>query len=91
LKPGLTLVLDIDPYVSLVRAQERNQQNHLADVEGRFENEALQFHTKVRQGFLDLARREPERVRLVDATGSVEQIQLDIRRLVRQRWAELRV
>ncbi len=70
--PDLTLVLDLPVEVGLTRARRRN-----ADEEsqqwGRFEEESLAFHEKVREGYHRLARLEPERVLLVDASGSPRQ------------------
>lgn len=57
--PDLTLVLDLDPGVALARATGSG-----AD---RMEGEGTAFQAKVRAAFLDLAEREPQRVRLVDA------------------------
>jgi dTMP kinase len=52
---------------------ERNQQKGIADFEGRFEEEALVFHERVREGYLRLAEEEPERFRIVDGTRSPEE------------------
>lgn len=70
LQPDLTLVLDMDPEAGLARQTERN----------RMEAEALEFHQRVRAGFQEQARREPQRVRLVDAFGSVEEVHARVMR-----------
>lgn len=62
LSPDRTLVLDIDPAAGLERARGR------ADGGDRFEDEAVGFFTRVRTTYLDLARREPGRVRVLDAS-----------------------
>jgi dTMP kinase len=49
------------------------------------EQEALAFHHAVRQGYLDLARREPERFHTLDGTRSIEALQAEIYQLVCQR------
>ena len=72
LEPDLTLVLDIDPEVSLKRARERNQGE--GGHEGRFEAESLEFHRRVREGYHLLQRRSPARMVLVDASGSIEEV-----------------
>jgi dTMP kinase len=64
LKPDITFVMDVPPDVGLVRAARRRG-NAEAD---RFEQEAEEFHTKVREAFLVLAVREPERCVVIDAT-----------------------
>lgn len=70
LHPDLTLVLDMDPEAGLARQTERN----------RMEAEALEFHQRVRAGFQEQARREPQRVRLVDAFGSVDEVHVRVMR-----------
>lgn len=61
LVPGLTVVLDVDPAVGLVRARG-------VDAPDRLESEPMDFHQRVRQGFLDLAAAEPQRYLVLDAT-----------------------
>ncbi|MCQ2361783.1 MAG: dTMP kinase [Acidaminococcaceae bacterium] len=65
--PDLTIVLDADPEQLLQRRNERG----IAD---RFENKGLAFQENLRQGFLALAAAEPERIKVVDALGSVEEV-----------------
>ena len=83
--PELTLLLDLDPVVGLERAMARNSREGKTNAEGRFEAESLAFHSRVRQGFLDLAAREPGRISIVDATGRPEDIALAVRALVEDR------
>jgi dTMP kinase len=73
-KPDLTVVLDLDPEVSLRRVAARNG----ADTEfreTRFDQEALAFHLEVRRRFQEIARAEPGRVALVDAQGDPGQVE----------------
>jgi dTMP kinase len=72
LRPDLTLLYDIDETVGLRRAQSRNAQ--VSNVEGRFEAEDVAFHRRVREGYLALAKAEPERFRLIDGDGSVDEV-----------------
>lgn len=66
LKPHLTFLFDVAPEVGLQRSKSRlAEQNSRED---RFETEAVHFHEKVRQGFLKLAKREPERFVVLDAS-----------------------
>lgn len=65
--PDLTIVLDADPQQLLQRRNERG----IAD---RFENKGLAFQENLRQGFLALAAAEPERIKVVNALGSVEEV-----------------
>jgi dTMP kinase len=62
--PDLTLVLDIPPEIGLARTIERSEARRDED---RMEAEALEFHRKVREGFLEIARLEPERVKVVSS------------------------
>lgn len=71
LRPDLTLLLDADPAVGLARAGARGA----AD---RFEQERLEFFTRVRTGYLARAAAEPARFRIVDASLPLQQVQIDI-------------
>jgi dTMP kinase len=68
LKPHLTVLMDIDPAVSRDRL---NAENKRFD---RLESEALDFHTRVREAYLETAQAEPERFLVVDATLPKEEI-----------------
>lgn len=72
LKPDVTLLLDIDPALGLQRTQ----------VKDRLDSEPIEFHHRVRQGFLSEAKREPNRWRVVDASRSPEEVVSDC-------WAHL--
>jgi dTMP kinase len=72
LDPDLTVVLDLDPRVALGRALGRNSLTETR--EGRLDEEPMAFHQRVRQGFLELAARWPERVRLLDAAGDPDRV-----------------
>ena len=67
-QPDLTLVLDLDVKTGLERALSRGHS------EDRFEKFGADFHEKLRQSFLDIARRNPERCRVIDAGGTEEQV-----------------
>jgi len=68
LAPDLTLLYDLDPREGLVRAQGRDASP------GRFESAALEFHERVRSGFLAAARREPKRIAVVPAQGGADAV-----------------
>lgn len=72
LRPDLTLLLDFPAEEGLSRAKTRNSSDN-TEAEGRFEMEALSFHKRIRQGYLDLAAKE-ERVHIIDALGDVETV-----------------
>lgn len=67
LKPDITILLDLDVEVGL----KRNRGIHKAD---RLELEDKAFHKKVRNGYLEIAAKEPERIKLIDASKSIEEI-----------------
>jgi dTMP kinase len=74
LRPDLTLLLDLPPEVGLKRAISALEAGDRTVAESRFENEALAFHEKVRQGYLTLAAREPDRFVIIDATASPDEV-----------------
>ena len=72
IQPDLTLLLDCNQSVSLGRAKHRNLVTHAAGHvdENRFEQESRAFFGRVHDAFLEIARREPARVALIDARGT---------------------
>jgi dTMP kinase len=79
LSPDLTLILDVPVTTGLARRQASTGEN-------RFERMPETFHEQVRQGFLALARAEPERCVVIDATASEDAVADRIRRTVEQRF-----
>jgi dTMP kinase len=69
-RPRFTVLLDLPVEVGLRRARGRNQKSKKGRGEARFEAEHLEFHTRVRQGYLQMARKEPDRYVVVDAEGN---------------------
>lgn len=78
LVPDLTVLLDLDPAVGLSRAASRG-------VPDRLERADLDFHARVREGFLALAARDPGRFLVLDATRPVDALADDIWRAVAAR------
>lgn len=70
LRPDLVLVLDLDPELGLQRAASRSQEDGGEGSWTRFEAEKVAFHDRIRQTFLELAAREPDRYRVLDASQS---------------------
>ena len=62
LKPSLTILLDIDPNVGLGRSKRRNN-NEL-----RYENMPLSYHKKIRSAYLDIAKQNKKRIKIIDAS-----------------------
>lgn len=71
--PDRTIVLDLPPEVGVRRSMAR-QTEASTPREERFELEALAFHEKVREGYLAIAERCPERVRVVCASGTPQEV-----------------
>ena len=72
--PDLTMVLDMDAKTGLERARSRNAQKGLTIDEGRFEEEDLAFHDRIRHGFLRRAALSPQRFVVLDATRSPSEV-----------------
>ena len=79
-RPDLTLLLDIDPETAAERTSSRNRA--ALQKETRFEDEGLEFFRRVRQGYCEIAQREPARVRIVDGRCSIAEVHESIRRLM---------
>ena len=80
LETDLTILLDLSAEDGLLRKRE--------DQRDRLENEGIEFHNKVREGYLAIARRSPERVRVIDAKGCVEDVHRSIKKCVDHRLAD---
>jgi dTMP kinase len=74
-RPDRTILLDLDPEKAVGRARSRNAGAGLDESEGRFEQERIDFHRRVRGGYLELAATEPERYLLVDASGAEDKVE----------------
>jgi dTMP kinase len=68
--PDLTLLIDID----LETSQARTQARWLSDAESRMDQQAGEFHRRVREGYLRLAEREPRRFRVIDGRPGAEEV-----------------
>ena len=80
-RPDLTLVFDIPPDLGLIRAQTR------AGTELRFESKGLAFHEQLRRSFLDIAAEEPKRCVVIDALGSILDVEARVWATVEERLA----
>lgn len=87
-QPDLTILLDNDVSVSVERARRRNRKhrNHRPEKdENRFEQESRAFFGRVRNAYLALAAREPNRVQVVNARGTPAETHAIIMELVRKK------
>jgi len=73
--PDLTILIDIEPQIGLERARGR-------ELFDRMESLSLDFHERVRRGYLDLAKREPNRIKVVDGNREPEIVHDEIWNLV---------
>ncbi|MDL2285269.1 dTMP kinase [Desulfovibrio sp. OttesenSCG-928-F07] len=87
--PDLTIVLDLEPEIGLARAIKRNAELGLATAEGRFEAEAMSFHHKVREGYKAWAAKHPERIVVIDASGSEDDVFSRVQLAVRNKILNL--
>lgn len=78
-RPDLTLIFDLDPELGLARAADR------AGAEMRFESKGAAFHARLRSAFLEIAAREPERCVVIDANGSIDQVETSVWEAVQER------
>lgn len=83
LHPDLTILLDLPVQQGLKRARNMALDN-LGD---RLEREEINFHQRVRQGYLKLAETWPERIKIVDAAASRAEVQRILREIVKERLA----
>jgi dTMP kinase len=81
LKPDVTFLLDCPTDVGLRRAIRRIEVLK-QEKEGRFEKEKIQFHNRVRRGYLALARREPRRVKVIDTRKREDKVFEEIQRII---------
>lgn len=81
IEPDLTLLLDCPSGLGLKRALQRNRISK-NEKEGRFERERLQFHHRVRKGYLQIAKKEPHRVKVIDTRAGEEKVFEKIREVV---------
>lgn len=77
-RPQLTLVFDLDHEAGLARAKGRKSDM----AEDRYERKGASFHQRVREGFLAIARDDPKRCRVIDASRDVEAVSAEVWALV---------
>jgi dTMP kinase len=76
--PNLTIIFDLEPELARTRLSARP----VGGLLGAFDEEALDFYARVRQGYLRLAEAEPSRVRIVDSSGTPEETHAKVMSLV---------
>jgi dTMP kinase len=79
LEPDLTILLDLDPAVAASRLESRIAGTAEKGTADRFDRETLDFHSRVREGYLRLAQAQPGRIRPIDSSGEPDAVQYMIR------------
>lgn len=74
-KPDLTFVFDVDSII----AQQR-----VGETKDRLEKEGLEFHKKVRQGYLELAKKYPQRIKVIDSNKSIEEVFEQVKKIINE-------
>lgn len=79
LKPFVTFLLDTD-------VEEGLKRNRSAQKEDRFELETVEFHNRVRKGYLQIAQEEPDRIKVINASGNAEEVNKKIVEILETSW-----
>ena len=82
LVPDLTILLDVPPEVSRTRLAAR--QASTSDTGDRIEAAGEMFHRRLREGFLDLAKAEPKRFTVIDASKSIDKVAAAVQKMVQR-------
>ena len=80
LRPDLTILIDIDIETSLARARRRNERT--GPDESRIDDEGAAFHQRVRNGYLALAKAEPDRIAVIDGSAEIGDVGRRIREVL---------
>ena len=91
LRPDRTLLFDVEVAAGLERARERNRLAGLDVTEGRFEAEAVEFHERVRRGYLELAAQDEARFRIIDAALDPDEVERSVLEALADWWPDLGV
>lgn len=73
--PDLTIVFDIDTETSMARVGAEKD---------RLESAGIEFHKRVRNGYLEVAKKNPQRIKVVDASQTIEDVQRDVIKIVEE-------
>lgn len=75
LVPHLTIVFDVETEIA---------QKRLKGEKDRLEAEGIEFHKKLRKGYLDIAKNDPKRVKIIDANQSIEEVFTDTKKVIEE-------
>ena len=73
LKSNLTLLFDVESEIA---------QSRLGKTKDRLESQGMDFHKKVRNGYLELAKQEPERIKVINANKTIEEVFSEVKKII---------
>ncbi|HAG51533.1 MAG TPA: dTMP kinase [Deltaproteobacteria bacterium] len=82
--PSITFILDCAPEIGLKRAFDRINTRKEGNKEDRFERENIEFHKKIREGYLKLAKESPDRIKVVNGDREISLIHKEICGIIEQ-------
>ena len=72
-KPDLTFVFDVESEIA---------QKRVGKTKDRLEKEGLEFHKKVRFGYLELAKKYPQRIKIIDSNKSIDEVFEQVKKII---------
>ena len=75
LKSDLTILFDVESEIA---------QSRLGKTKDRLESQGMEFHKKVRNGYLELAKQDPKRIKVVDANRTIDEVWHDVKKIVEE-------
>ena len=78
IQPNLTLLFDLPVEMALERARKRSKLD-------RFESEDYDFHQRIRETYLFLAEEDSERIKIIDASKDIEEVESQVRKILEQK------
>ncbi len=73
IKPDLTILFDVDIKIA---------QKRVGNIKDRMEKENIEFHKRVREGYLELAKENPERIKVINSNQEIEKVFFDLREII---------
>lgn len=88
-QPDLTFIFDIDPEAGLTRSMKQKGQTQDAteSTEDRYERMGLAFHSRLRDGFLSIAKQYPDRCVIIDAAQDIQSVHRQVLRVIEDRYS----
>jgi len=78
-KPDLTLLFDVDTSIAMERVGNRAEKD-------RMESEGAKFHQKVRHGYLEIVKNEPERIKVINANLDIESVWSEVESILKNKF-----